>query len=53
MNRNTEVHFSQVPHIDIKRSVFDRSTQHKTTFNAGLLIPVLPGGVPQGLQPPD
>lgn len=41
MNRNTEVHFSQVPHIDIKRSVFDRSTQHKTTFNAGLLIPVL------------
>lgn len=48
MNRNTEVHFSQVPHIDIKRSVFDRSTQHKTTFNAGKLIPifcdeVLPG----------
>lgn len=41
MNRNSEVHFSQVPHIDIKRSVFDRSTQHKTTFNAGLLIPVL------------
>ena len=41
MNRNTEVHFSQVPHIDIKRSVFDRSTQHKTTFNAGLLIPIL------------
>lgn len=41
MNRNTEVHFSQVPHIDIKRSVFDRSTQHKTTFNAGQLIPLL------------
>lgn len=41
MNRNTEVHFSQVPHIDIKRSVFDRSTQHKTTFNAGKLIPLL------------
>lgn len=41
MNRNTEVHFSQVPHIDIKRSVFDRSTQHKTTFNAGRLIPLL------------
>lgn len=41
MNRNSEVHFSQVPKIDIKRSVFDRSTQHKTTFNAGLLIPVL------------
>lgn len=41
MNRNTEAHFSQVPHIDIKRSVFDRSTQHKTTFNAGQLIPIL------------
>ena len=40
MNRNTEAHFSQVPHIDIKRSVFDRSTQHKTTFNAGQLIPI-------------
>ena len=40
MNRNTEAHFSQVPKIDIKRSVFDRSTQHKTTFNAGLLIPI-------------
>ena len=41
MNRNSEVHFSQVPKIDIKRSVFDRSTQHKTTFNAGKLIPIL------------
>lgn len=41
MNRNTEVHFSQVPKIDIHRSVFDRSTQHKTTFNLGQLIPVL------------
>lgn len=40
MNRNTEVHFSQVPHLNIKRSVFDRSTQHKTTFNAGQLIPI-------------
>ncbi|MBE7076823.1 MAG: phage capsid protein [Clostridiales bacterium] len=40
MNRNTEAHFSQVPKIDIKRSVFDRSTQHKTTFNAGSLIPI-------------
>ena len=40
MNRNTEAHFSQVPNIDIKRSVFDRSTQHKTTFNAGQLIPI-------------
>lgn len=41
MNRNSEIHFSQVPKIDIKRSMFDRSTQHKTTFNAGKLIPIL------------
>lgn len=41
MNRETEMHFSQVPRIDIKRSIFDRSTQHKTTFNAGKLIPIL------------
>lgn len=41
MNRNSEIHFSQVPKIDVRRSVFDRSTQHKTTFNAGQLIPIL------------
>lgn len=41
MNRNSELHFSQVPHINISRSVFDRSTQHKTTFNAGELVPIL------------
>ena len=48
MNRNAESHFAMLPKIDIKRSTFDRSTQHKTTFNAGKLIPifvdeVLPG----------
>lgn len=41
MNRETEMHFSQVPRVDIRRSIFDRSTQHKTTFNAGRLIPIL------------
>ena len=41
MNRNSEIHFAQVPRIDVKRSMFDRSTQHKTTFNAGKLIPIL------------
>lgn len=41
MNRNSEIHFAQVPRIDVKRSIFDRSTQHKTTFNAGKLIPLL------------
>ncbi|WNK13540.1 MAG: major capsid protein [Microvirus sp.] len=40
--------FSQVPKADIPRSSFDRSHGHKTTFDAGLLIPifvdeVLPG----------
>jgi len=48
MNRNVESHFSTLPDIDIQRSVFDRSSGHMTTFNAGELIPiyvdeVLPG----------
>lgn len=41
MNRNTEMHFSLNPtNLDIPRSKFDRSTQHKTTFNTGDLIPI-------------
>ena len=41
-------HFSQVPRADIQRSKFDRSHGHKTTFDAGKLVPifldeVLPG----------
>ncbi len=32
--------FSQVPRAEIPRSRFDRSFGHKTTFDAGLLIPV-------------
>lgn len=49
MNRNTESHFSINPTtIDIQRSRFNRSSQHKTTMNTGDLIPiyvdeVLPG----------
>lgn len=40
--------FSQIPRVEIPRSVFNRSHAHKTTFNAGYLIPflvdeVLPG----------
>ena len=40
--------FSQVPQANISRSTFDRSHTHKTTFDAGELIPiyvdeVLPG----------
>lgn len=41
-------HFAGVPSADIQRSVFQRDHTHKTTFNAGQLIPfyvdeVLPG----------
>jgi len=32
--------FSQVPKADIPRSSFDRSCGHKTSFNAGELIPI-------------
>lgn len=32
--------FSRVPSVSIERSVFDRSHGHKTTFDAGFLIPV-------------
>lgn len=48
MNRNVESHFSRLPNAEIQRSIFDRSSTHKTSFNAGDLIPiyvdeVLPG----------
>lgn len=48
MNRNTQSRFSVAPQVDVKRSIFDRSFQHKTTGNVGDLIPffvdeVLPG----------
>ncbi len=33
--------FSRVPAINIPRSSFDRSHTHKTTFDAGILIPIL------------
>lgn len=40
--------FSKVPHADIQRSLFRRNHTHKTTLNAGYLVPiycdeVLPG----------
>ncbi len=41
MNRNTESHFSVNPiNLDIQRSKFVRPSTHKTTFNAGNLIPI-------------
>lgn len=48
MNRNSENHFAVNPQVDIGRSCFRRNSDHKTTFDAGDLIPiyvdeVLPG----------
>lgn len=48
MHSKTQHLFSQIPSTDIQRSVFDRSHTHKTTFDAGYLVPfyldeVLPG----------
>lgn len=40
MTRNTNSNFSEVPYIDKPRSIFDRSCGHKTSWNAGELIPV-------------
>lgn len=40
MNRNVESHFAHVPSINIGRSIFDRSSGHMTSFNAGDLIPI-------------
>lgn len=40
MPNNTEVLFSEIPYIEKQRSRFDRSYEHKTTFNTGDLIPV-------------
>lgn len=41
MNRNTEAHFSQKPTIDIKRSTFNLSFDHKTTLNTGDIVPIM------------
>ena len=48
MNRETELHFAQLPEIDIPRSKFKIPHNHKSTFSAGDLVPiycteVLPG----------
>jgi len=43
MHRNPSVmqhQFSRVPQADIERSTFDRSHGHKTTFDAGYLVPI-------------
>ena len=48
MNRNTESHFSELPQVEIQRSIFDISKEHLTSFDVGELVPfylceVLPG----------
>lgn len=48
MNRNSEQHYSQVPHAEIRRSRFKRDFSMLTTINEGDLVPiyvdeVLPG----------
>ena len=40
MTRNSESRFSHLPGVEIERSKFKRPFQHKTTFNAGELIPI-------------
>lgn len=40
-NRSVDVHqFAMVPRADIPRSAFQRQHTHKTTFDAGYLVPV-------------
>lgn len=40
MNLNVESHFASLPDVDVRRSRFDRSVGHKTTFNTGDLVPL-------------
>lgn len=40
MDRNTELHFSQVPTLDISRCKLTKKHDHKTTFNTGDIIPI-------------
>lgn len=39
-NAKSQHNFSQIPSADIQRSVFNRSSGYKTTFDSGYLIPV-------------
>jgi len=42
MNRSVDLsRFAMVPRADVPRSLFKMEFQHKTTFNAGVLIPVM------------
>lgn len=39
-NAKSQHNFAQIPSADIQRSVFNRSSGYKTTFDSGYLIPV-------------
>ena len=40
-NKSVDIHrFSMIPRADIPRSSFQRESTHKTTFDAGYLVPV-------------
>lgn len=41
MNNATYKHFAYIPAPNVRRSVFDRSHSHKTSFNVGKLVPIL------------
>lgn len=52
MNNANYKHFAHIPAPTVKRSVFDRSHSHKTSFNVGKLVPIfceeiLPGDTVQ------
>lgn len=40
MNRNSEEHFTQVPHAEIRRAKFERPFNLLTTMNEGDLVPI-------------
>lgn len=44
MNRNTNLHFANVPNINIKRSAFDMSHSVKSTLNVGEIVPLFVDG---------
>lgn len=40
MNREAELHYSNIPSIDISRCKLTKSHDHKKTFNTGELVPI-------------
>lgn len=40
MNREAELHYSNIPSIDISRCSLTKAHDHKKTFNTGELVPI-------------